>query len=138
MANGEDKYKDIIDMPHHVSGTRPHMSIADRAAQFAPFKAMVGLDEEMTETARITEEKLEISPDEVENLNAALAELKDDIRQMPKVKIIYFCLDYKKQGGEYVTYVGNVKRIDEGDKKIIFTDGTTVKMTDLYELVILK
>ena len=30
-------YDDIIDLPHHVSTTRPQMSRLDRAAQFAPF-----------------------------------------------------------------------------------------------------
>ena len=29
-----DQYNDIIDLPHHVSATRPRMSMIDRAAQF--------------------------------------------------------------------------------------------------------
>ncbi len=47
-----DKYKDMIDLPHHVSKKHPQMSMRDRAAQFAPFAALTGLDEEMEETAR--------------------------------------------------------------------------------------
>ena len=31
-----DNYNDIIDLPHHVSATRPQMSMMDRAAQFSP------------------------------------------------------------------------------------------------------
>lgn len=41
------KYSDIIDMPHHRSKTRKHMTMAERAAQFAPFAALKGYDEEI-------------------------------------------------------------------------------------------
>lgn len=33
----EHKYEDIINMPHHVSASRPRMSMIDRAAQFSAF-----------------------------------------------------------------------------------------------------
>lgn len=46
-----EKYGDIIDMHHHVSLRRPHMSVHDRAAQFAPFAALTGHDAAMKETA---------------------------------------------------------------------------------------
>ena len=48
-------YSEIIDHPHHVSTTRPHMSMTDRAAQFSPFKALTGYDEAVDETARDNE-----------------------------------------------------------------------------------
>ncbi|MCR5594369.1 MAG: hypothetical protein K6G12_00845 [Lachnospiraceae bacterium] len=35
-------YSDIIDLPRHVSGKHPQMSVHDRAAQFAPFAALTG------------------------------------------------------------------------------------------------
>lgn len=31
-----EKYEDIINLPHHVSKTRPQMSMLERAAQFSP------------------------------------------------------------------------------------------------------
>ena len=37
-----DNYNDIINLPHHVSATRPQMSMMDRAAQFSPFAALTG------------------------------------------------------------------------------------------------
>ena len=49
-AAGNSKYDDIIDMPHHVSRDRPHMPIADRAAQFAPFAALTGHDDAVKKT----------------------------------------------------------------------------------------
>ena len=45
-------YADIIDLPHHQSSTHPHMSLYDRAAQFAPFAALTGYDDMITEEAR--------------------------------------------------------------------------------------
>lgn len=51
------RYDDIINLPHHVSPTRPRMSNADRAAQFAAFAALSGHSEAMRETARQAEEE---------------------------------------------------------------------------------
>lgn len=38
----DKKYETIINLPHHVSAIRPHMSMHDRAAQFAAFAALTG------------------------------------------------------------------------------------------------
>ncbi|MBR6115395.1 MAG: hypothetical protein IKQ10_09510 [Oscillospiraceae bacterium] len=56
--NNDDprRYDDIIDLPHHVSATRPHMPLADRAAQFAPYAALTGFGDVITETARLAEQ----------------------------------------------------------------------------------
>ena len=37
-------YEDILEFPHHVSSRRKKMSLADRAAQFAPFAALSGFE----------------------------------------------------------------------------------------------
>ena len=51
-----EKYDDIINLPHHVSKKHPQMSLHDRAAQFAPFAALTGYDEEVKEVSRITDQ----------------------------------------------------------------------------------
>lgn len=56
-----EKYKDIINLPHKQSSKRPHMSLLDRAAQFAPFAALVGYDDAIKETGRLTDERIEMS-----------------------------------------------------------------------------
>ncbi|MCR5786016.1 MAG: hypothetical protein K6G40_10300 [Eubacterium sp.] len=56
----ERNYDDIINLPHHESKVHPKMSRIDRAAQFAPFAALTGLDKAMEKTAedvRISFEK---------------------------------------------------------------------------------
>ena len=55
-----EQYKDIIDLPHHVSKTRPQMPMSDRAAQFAPFAALTGYDSAIKETGRLTDERIEL------------------------------------------------------------------------------
>ena len=48
-------YSDIINMPHHVSEKHSQMSMWNRAAQFAPFAALTGYDNVITETAKENE-----------------------------------------------------------------------------------
>ena len=54
-------YKDIIDLPYRKNPNRKQMSLYDRAAQFAPFAALSGYDEMITEEARLTEEESGLS-----------------------------------------------------------------------------
>ena len=49
VPEGRKYYADIIDLPHHKSATRPHMSLYRRAAQFAPFAALSGYSEMVDE-----------------------------------------------------------------------------------------
>ena len=56
----DDNYEDIIDFPHHVSPIRNKMSVLDRAAQFSPFAALTGYEAAVQETAKTTQEKMEI------------------------------------------------------------------------------
>lgn len=56
-------YEDILNLPHHVSKTRPQMSMLDRAAQFSPFAALTGYDDAIKETGRLTDEKIEMDED---------------------------------------------------------------------------
>ena len=54
------EYDDIIHLPHHVSATHPSMTAMDRAAQFSPFAALTGYDAAIKETARLTDERIEL------------------------------------------------------------------------------
>lgn len=49
----------LIDLPHHQSATRPHMSLYDRAAQFAPFAALTGYDDMVKEEARYVGQQID-------------------------------------------------------------------------------
>ena len=54
------EYDDIINLPHHVSKKHPQMSLYMRSAQFAPFAALTGYEDAVTETAREVKERIEI------------------------------------------------------------------------------
>ena len=55
-----ENYEDIINLPHHVSEKHPRLSVEQRAAQFAPFAALTGYEERVKETARLTENRIDI------------------------------------------------------------------------------
>ena len=105
------RYDDIINLPHHVSTKRQPMPMEARAAQFAPFAALSGHEEIIHETARLTEEEKDLSPDEARLLSERLMNLIGRIKEHPKVKIIYFRADHLKPGGIYVKAKGCLYKI---------------------------
>lgn len=130
------KYDDIINLPHHVSLTHPHMSRLDRAAQFSPFAALTGYDAAIKETARLTDKKVELGEYELEELNRTLLELSDRISQYPQAMITYFEPDKRKEGGAYITVSKEIKRIDEIEQAIYFTDGSKIPLSDIFSIEI--
>lgn len=56
--NDADPYSDIISLSRPVSTKHPPMSRQNRAAQFAPFAALTGLEAQMDEVARDNTERM--------------------------------------------------------------------------------
>ena len=102
-----DDYKDIINLPHHVSSKRPQMPMLDRAAQFSPFPALTGYDDAIHETGRLTDEKIDLSEEEKEALDRKQQILMERLGDHPALTVTYFVPDAKKSGGAYVTKSGN-------------------------------
>ena len=73
--DSEHKYDDIINLEHHISKTHKQMSMQNRAAQFAPFAALTGYEEAVKETARFTEQKIELD-EELNNIKSLVKERK--------------------------------------------------------------
>lgn len=128
------RYDDIIHLPHHQSGTRPHMSLHDRAAQFSPFAALTGYDAAVEEAARLTEQKLELSEEEKAAIGAKLTEIKEHIKERPEVTVTYFVPDERKAGGTYVTVTGTVRRIDEFERVVVMQDQSRIGIGDIIVL----
>ena len=134
MSNAESQYADIINLPHHVSKKRPQMNLIDRAASFAPFAALTGYDDAVKETARLTDTKLELDENTKEILNDKLQIVLETNSDDLPVSITYFVPDKKKTGGAYVVKTGTIKRYDEYERQIIFTDKSSVSIDDVIEI----
>lgn len=130
----ETNYDDIINLPHHVSKNRKRMSNYDRAAQFSPFAALKGYDDEIDEAARITEDKWDIDGERVTDINEKLLLLKDIVNQHPVVKIVYFVKDDKKAGGSYLTVEERLKKISEYQRTLLFYNNVVVSFDDIYRI----
>lgn len=128
------KYDDIINLPHHVSAARPQMSMHDRAAQFSAFAALTGYDDCVTEAARLTDKRMELTEEEIDDLNKKVQILKENADTKPFIFIEYFIPDKKKAGGSYVTVTGNFRRIDEYENNMILTSGDVIPLNDIYNI----
>ena len=132
-TNNYEKYADIINLPHQKSAKRPHMPMEDRAAQFSPFAALTGYEDAVKETARLTDERIELDEYSKEFINRKLSELKNDLDRT--VKITYFVPDERKEGGTYATVSGCVKKMKEQEMLIIMEDGTEIPISEIIEIV---
>lgn len=128
------KYKDIIDLPHKQSSKRPHMSLSDRAAQFAPFAALTGYDDAIVETGRLTDKKIELSEEALDLLNVKYQILLAHLADNAEIILTYFVPDKNKSGGAYVEKHGVVKRLDIFERQLILCDGTKILMDDILTI----
>ena len=155
-SENPNPYADIIDLPHHVSTRHPQMPMEKRAAQFSPFAAMVGHDVAIRETARLTEEQLDLSEDEKAVIDGKLQMIQAHIKEQPtgakqshhapapalahpcasEVTVTYFQPDEKKSGGAYVTVTGSVKKIDDVGRVLILNDNISIPISYIILLML--
>lgn len=122
MRNYEDiQNHERYQLKHHTP-----MSLESRAAQFAPFAALVGYDEEIGEAARSTDGREELSEDAIDALNQAFQKLLEHEEERPLVTVTYFQPDAKKDGGRYMTYTGNFRFYDAEKRVMKFVDGMVI------------
>ncbi|WP_303438104.1 hypothetical protein [uncultured Oscillibacter sp.] len=132
------RYDDIINLPHHVSATRPQMPMIDRAAQFQPFRALTGYEDAVQETARQTDEPPELTEDEKALLDAKLQKLSDSIDSHPRVTLTWFQPDKKKPGGAYVITTGELKKIDDYAGALILMGGERIVIEHIVDIQIME
>ena len=129
-------YNDIINLPHHTSPKRKHMPLLDRAAQFSPFAALTGYDEDVKEAGRLTDEKLGIDFDDYkqDTMDAIIRYLEENPGCGRRITVTYFVPDTKKGGGKYLTVDGIFKYVDISDMSLCLKDGTRINKNDIYDL----
>ena len=129
------RYDDIKDKTRPLYPDLPPMPIHDRAAQFSPFAALVGYEDAVEETERLTDSRREMLEDEIAELNRQLGELQSRLRERPEIRVTYFIPDRKKDGGRYASKIGNARTIDQYSNAIVFTDGESIPVKDMYSVV---
>ena len=128
------KYDDIIHLPHPTSKKYPRMSVRDRAAIFSPFSALSGHGAAIAETARLTDQRMELNEDAKVELDRRQAVLLEHIGEQPEVTVTWFRPDGRKEGGIYVTTVGRAKKIDEFKRILSMVSGQKIVLDDIVQI----
>ena len=112
------------------------MTLHERAAQFAPFAALVGYDDMVQDAAgyRLLEQRVILSEDEKSVLDNNLHIVIERIKQSPKIKVIYFDKMVDGQKGRYVSHVGKVKKVEGNPVRITFLDGCNIQVEDIIQI----
>lgn len=128
------KYEDIIHLPHPDSAKHPRMAVADRAAQFLPFAALTGYDAAVKETARLTEERMELDEDEKMALDRSMQFIQNHLGEEIEVTITYFQPDERKAGGAYRTVTGKIKKMDQYERCMVLQDGLKIRFDSVVDI----
>lgn len=108
----ERLYGDILYMEHPVSKKHHPAPRASRAAQFSPFAALSGYDAAVKETARLTDEKPELSEEQKLRINETIRHAMN--RKPPaQVMITYFESDARKEGGSFESVTDTIRRVTD-------------------------
>lgn len=106
----EKLYGDILYIPHHVSKAHHPAPRTSRAAQFSPFAALSGYDDAIRETARLTDEKPELSEQQKQLMDEVISSA---LNRHTQVMITFFRRDEYKEGGSFesiAAYIRNVTK----------------------------
>lgn len=112
-------------LPKQAHGTENLPSSTSSAKQIV---------EAVDEAARLTDAKIDLDESSLDLLNAKLQILWEHIEEEPEITVTYFVPDKAKTGGKYVTVSGKVRRIDDYERLIRFTDRTSVLMDDILSM----
>lgn len=128
------QYDNIINLPHHRSRKRRHMSMTERAAQFGAFRALTGYEDEVAETARQTDKKAELDEYAKAQINERLMYIREHIKDRGEFSITYFVPDERKTGGAYVGKSGAVKKLREYERQLVLEDGTVIPIDEIASI----
>ena len=128
------RYDDIINLQHPTSRKHPRMAMVERAAQFSPFQALTGYASAIKETARLTDQWIELDESSKAELNEKLRFLADLLPNAPDAAFTYFVPDQHKDGGEYITRKGLLKKVDPIEQVIVLTDGCIIPINSITEI----
>ena len=129
-----NKYDKIISLPHHVSHKHPPMTMINRAAQFSPFAVLTGYEAAVSETARLTETKPELTEERRAELDRKQQQLMERMAEMPTVTVTFFLPDERKSGGSIRTVTAPLRKIDAVERILYLADGSRIPLEDVLDL----
>ena len=128
------KYDDIINLEYHKSKKHPPMSLYARSSQFAPFAALTGYEEAVTETAREVGKRIDIDEELRNILDSKIQILSEQIKKKTEIIFTYFMPDLTKDGGAYRSVTGIIKKIDFIKQIIILEDKTEIPISEIIDI----
>ena len=133
MKGRDGKYDDMLDMPCPTSERHPRMGRSARAAQFAPFAALSGFEELVSEESRHTENRIFLAEEEKLRINDMLLwAIREEPR--PTVSVTFFFADEVRSGGSYVTRVGTLLEINEHRRIIVMSNGEEIPIDEVIRI----
>lgn len=124
------KYGDIINLPY----VKKERKISDemRAAQFAPFAALSGYGNIISETQRVKTSKPEQDGERLEGINACLTDLYGKQHLHPKVSVGYFI--GSKEDSKYKQVLSTVKCVEPTCGYIELKEDGKIRFEDIYTI----
>lgn len=138
MKKLDPRYEAIIHLPHPDSVRHARMAVADRAAQFSAFAALTGYEAAVEETARVTENRVELDEDARAALDETLRQAMAQPAPGPRIRVTWFRPDERKEGGSYQTSIGRLAGIDLYWLRMLLTGGETIPLDDVREIAVEK
>ena len=132
------RYEDMLQMPHHVSGRRAKMSEQDRAAQFAPFAALVGFENNIAEAERLTEAPVDLTETAREEVDQVLRQILHQLKAHPQVEVQFFRQDDRKSGGARIRWRGSVQKLDTYRGVLLLDCGREVPICDILTIFVIE
>ena len=127
-------YDDILHLSRPVSGRHARMSMVDRGAQFSPFAALVGYEQVLQESARLTQAETFLDESSKELLDRKLLFLADHPGRMEQVRFLCYRPDERKSGGSFLWLEGSVKKIDLYRRRVVLADGQEFAIEDIRSI----
>lgn len=127
-------YDDIMDKPYPFDLGRPRMPLQDRAAQFLAYKAMVGYEDMVIETARLTDERSTMDDGMLDHLNAKLQVLLAHLDEHPQVTLTYFVPDAQKSGGSYRIITDTIQKFDLYERLLITSSKKAIPIDEISSI----
>ncbi len=132
----KEEYERIINFNSPHSKKRKRMSLSERSAQFTPFAALSGYEKAISETARLTEQRRELSEEEIEAINLALVGIASSLPC--EALLSYFVEDGKKEGGKYLKSRVRLKEINEVEGYILTHSRERIYFSDISSCILLS